>query len=535
MRSFNQSITYTIIFLIINIFFIVPPCLSDINNELAQIEQQHTSMMIPTLLQLNEQLLYTIRQIQEDFKSEVFWEQFNIVIQKVENHLNYTKRMKNFFSGEQKEKFLKIEETLSGLKTFQRYWIRGTKAMDPEKAKLHYQQAVITVLTIPLEVVNEKKVLKDQVRALVPIQKTKDPPSAKQPTPKIETIHLHPLDYDESATLSPVPDINQEKQIIKEAEIVYENKKKNNRKAIAHHIDINQAPLESIQNIKPNRVEGFLTEGTHYLKQYNYQSALRYFDNLHENRNRFNPHEKDLLREYIRLTQNVLSANEQINRAYFEDSNCKQVSQSTNKLITNSDALKISENSLLSPKIYLYHMKYLHYMNWLKFGDCRRRERKFKDAIENYRRSIEYITSNEIKDNIKEKIEGTKQLRVNLNEAYELLNKYNYKEAWKKFKSVDDDYENLTKTLLQIKNQGDIDISYEIKVLQNKYGHIFDKSQAKSHKRHLRFIQKLNKAKQFYQSGNTKKATSLLETAEFLSETSGEKEQVQQLLEKFQQ
>lgn len=524
------------------------PCYSEISTELSQIEQQHTAMMIPTLLQLNEQLLYTISHIKDDLKSENYWQQFNTVIQKVEIHQAYTKNMKKFFSDEQKDQFSKIEKTLRGLKQFQRLWFKATKARNPEKAKIHSQEAVITILTLPLKIVDKTKVLNEQAMLLIPDQNINKAPSVNQTPSDIENMPYEPS-IEDNRNMQYEPAIENDRnnldlaaqtvtepQTIKQIQIDRDirsttravNKRPPQEKITAQE---NNHLLIIAEKIDP--LDGNLSEGIHHLKQYNYESALRYFDNLYEKRRRLSSPENDLLREYLRLIQNILKANKHINMLYIDDSNCKDVSRSVKEYITNHNALKIGETSLLPQKVYTYHIDYLHHINWLNFGDCRRRERKFDDAIDNYKRSIKYISSTKLKDNIQKKIESTKEVEIKFHEAYTLLNKFNYKEASALFKTVDDDFENLTNTLLKLESQRDIDISNEINVLLNNYGHIFEESHARSHRQHLRFIHKLNKAKLFYNSGNTKKATSLLETAEFLAETPFEKEQVQQLLEKF--
>jgi hypothetical protein len=314
-----------------------------------------------------------------------------------------------------------------------------------------------------------------------------------------------------------------------------------------------------------------------HFEKFSYQSALSKYSKAYELTN--SQFLKKKIYKKIQLTQNFLNLMNEISMSYQSTCN-SNIRKSIQEKINRFIATKSKELNYESMK----HSAYLYSFNWYHLAKCRNFQNRTKDAIENYKFALEFskranaqkhidlivkelqslrtdqiptkkLTFQKHEDSIKlpKKIDkdnnnkyysqkqsvvdtGTLPNKKNepeiehkslFKEAVDLLHNFHYKDAVGQFEKLDQkDYENLSRELLQLEEKESKNIQNAIKGLQQKYRKIFDNNQARSHRRHLRFVFQLRNAQKFYKQGNIKKAKFFMEAADFLAETSYEKEQL---------
>jgi len=320
---------------------------------------------------------------------------------------------------------------------------------------------------------------------------------------------------------------------------------------------------------------------TEYFDNFSYQRALSHYDKAYT---LISVNEiKEQLNKKLFITDKLLTLKKRIQKVYQLQCN-----------ITNHKKLHSQITIFFSRHFNQFedkqkkHKNYLFALTWYYFAKCRSESYMINDAKENLYfalKNAKYAKANKLEDlivkdlqslNIEEQLsteksttkkhnksktkihtlKNVKEITQNhtkfkesnadtnkkikpdqksiFKQAVNLLHNFHYKDAVEQFEKLNqNDYGNLSKELLLLEEKDSQNIRKEINRLQQKYSKIFDNKQASSHRRHLRFVVKLRNAQKFYKNGNIKRAKFFIEAADFLAETSNEKEQVQHIAGKM--
>jgi len=496
MKHFSHKAILVIILILHTI-----PCYSELsvrlNKKISNIEQNYSMDLIPALLRLTEELLRNINYTNDEITDDNSWSSFDTIINKTQLHVEYMNYFLMYFTETQKRRINQIKETLQGLKQFKELYARGKNENNISRAKKYYDQAFIKLSELPIKIKISYKVTENKPKPIPPLKTTEIYSGFSDSLPLHPKISKEIYSKDSSSTQF-------------QANIDEEN--------------------------------SLYTKTLHFLKNYEYPLAISHLKKMllemKQNKQRQGRLNKNSLIISIKQTETILSVYEKIIKTYHLEPDCYE----TNRLMDDyiKRKLSFSENmqktnkyykSIFTQEMIEYHQKYLHHINWVNFGDCRLKEKRYQDAIENYEISLKFILHAKLKDYVNEKIERASKLDIMNKKAVELLHSFNYEHAIEKFKqSGQKEYENLAKELWHLENKENIHVLNDVNQLLYKYGHIFDGSEASLHRRHLRFVKKLRFARRYYEIGDIGKAKSYLDDAEFFSETPAEKKQVQKFL-----